>query len=79
MSKKDGETDWEALLKKEGMPSNLKKENLGKRIRLGLGVKSRKEEELEDDGGHAFTCPIVMGRSLDGQLDQPNDRPVERD
>lgn len=79
MNKNDTEIDWEALLEKEGMPSEPKKEKLGKKIRLGLGVKSEKDEELEDEGGHSFICPIVIGKRIDGKLDQPGDRSVEKD
>jgi hypothetical protein len=76
----DDEIDWEALLEKEGMPSKLKKEKLGKKIRLGLGVKTEKDEQLEEDGGHSFLCPLVIGKRIDdGKLDQPGDRSVEED
>lgn len=76
---KSNETDWEKILEQEGMPSEPKKEKLGKKIRLGLGVKSEKDEELEDEGGHSFICPIVIGKRIDGKLDQPGDRSVEED
>jgi len=55
---------------------------LGKRIRLGngLGIKTDREEETEDSGkGHSSMCPINLGKSLTGKLNQPNDRPVEDD
>lgn len=70
---------WEAKLSGEGMPAQLPKEPFGKQIPLGdgLGIKSDLEEQLEDGGGHSPMCPIILGVRLNGDLDQPNDRPVE--
>ena len=71
---------WERLLRSEGMPSELPEEENGQRIRLGdgLGRKSDRQEALEDTGlYHSSMCPIKLGRRIDGNLDQPNDRPLE--
>lgn len=70
---------WDKLLAEEGMPPNLGEERLGKRVRIGLGVKSRGEEGREDRGRfHSRLCPIKLGVSVGGSdVDQPNDRPVE--
>ena len=70
---------WEAKLSSEGMPAKLPQEPFGKQIPLGdgLGMKSDLEELMEDEGGHSSMCPIILGARLNGDLDQPNDRPVE--
>jgi len=80
MKKKGPEIDWEQLLEEEGMPPEPIPEKLGKRVRLGdgLGRKSDREEDIEDSGkGHSEMCPIKLGVSLTGELNQPNERPVE--
>lgn len=80
MNSQDKGIDWESLLEKEGMPPEPKEEKFGKRVPMGdgLGRKSDEEEEEEDDGtGHSKMCPINLGKSLTGKLNQPNDRPVE--
>lgn len=77
MGLKEIRQQWEKLLADEGMPSILPREKLGIRFGLGLGVKSEKEEALEDDGGHSIFCPINLGHGMGGQVDQTNDRPVE--
>ena len=65
---------WERVLEQEGMGNDIGYGQDGSIVRLGHGVKSEEEEQLEDDGGHSQYCPINLGR---GDLDQPNDRPVE--
>lgn len=71
---------WDELLKKEGLPAELEPEKLGIRVPLGdgLGRKTDAEEKLEDRGGHSRTCPINLGHGLNGNIDQPNDRPLEK-
>ncbi len=70
---------WEKLLTGEGLPAELPDEGHGRQVRFGngLGVKTEKEEDLEDKDGHSTMCPINLGTRIDGDLDQPNDRPVE--
>ena len=77
MQEKNDPAYWEKILTAEGMPAKLKNENLGQRVPIGLGVKSEKEEKLEDRGGHSRICPLKLGRALTDNLDQVNDRPVE--
>ena len=71
---------WEALLAAEGMPSDLPDEGLGIQVKFGngLGINTDPEEDSEDsNSGHSSMCPITLGYSLTGRLDQPNERPVE--
>jgi len=69
--------EWEEILKKAGMPSKLPSGPLGKKVSIGLGVKTEGQERLEDRGGHSPICPIVLGSGISEKIDQPNDRPVE--
>lgn len=68
---------WQAYLDAYN-PMNLGKPE-GKRVNIGLGVKSERWEKLEDNGKHSPTCPINLGTALTGRIDQPNERPVERE
>lgn len=77
MPKNELEIQWEKILEKEGLSEKLPKEQNGRKVRLGLGVKGKKEEDLEDNGGHSKFCPINLGVAISGKLDQTNDRPVE--
>ena len=78
--KANPETDWESLLSEEGMPAELPEDDgMGRRVRLGdgLGIKGEEEERAEDEGGHSSICPLNLGKGVDFQVDQPEDRPVE--
>lgn len=72
--------EWDARLASEGMPDNLPLDSsLGRRVSLGLGTKSERQERAEDGGRyHSGTCPIRLGYGLNDEIDQPGDNPVER-
>jgi hypothetical protein len=72
-------TNWEKLLIREDMPPEPKNEQLGRRIGIGLGIKSLKEEKGEDNGYHSFMCPLNLGTGINTKIDQPHNRPVEED
>lgn len=70
---------WEKILESEGLGEKLE-EFPGEKVELGdgLGKKTEEEECLEDSGeGHSRMCPLNLGRSMDGTVDQVSDRPVE--
>ncbi|MBI5140104.1 MAG: hypothetical protein HZA94_01495 [Candidatus Vogelbacteria bacterium] len=71
---------WEKILEKEGLGEELGEEFHGEKVELGdgLGRKTEEEECAEDSGeGHSRMCPLNLGRSMDGKVNQVNDRPVE--
>ena len=83
LERRPEETDenyWERVLSSENMPSDLQDQDFGVRVELGdgLGRKTDEEEENEDGGKfHSRMCPIILRTALMGEIDQPNDRPVE--
>ena len=67
---------WEKILNAEGLGEELPPEFPGEKVQLGdgLGRKTGREEKIEDSGkGHSRMCPLNLGQSLEGEVDQPMD------
>ncbi len=74
--------NWEKLLEQEGLGEELSPELPGEKVELGdgLGRKTNKEEEIEDSGeGHSRMCPLNLGQAMDDSVDQPNDKPLDKE
>lgn len=73
------QADWDAYLEATGLGVDAGAYQGGQRYEgFGLGVKSQDWEDREDQGEHSPMCPLNLKSALTGEIDQVNDRPVER-